>query len=409
MSDHFLTSRIKELIFCLYKFIRNYEILFYSFFIIFLSIIQTVVITNNFVQEDYGFYAFFISLSQVIFIFSNWGYTSWGINEISLKGRSYLTLILNKIIVSKFVIGGISLILLLVYVRIESGENDFIVISAFLLYFLSIVFSLDILYIAIGEVDKMVRILLVSKLLYTILFIGLLSFFNLSYTLLFMLFALQALINSVFLYFSQNNFKFKFYSLSSISIGSILESWPYFVIVLFSFLFASGPVILAGHLLSKESFSVVYASTAIVKLVQASYQPLINKILPKLNLGLAVETDIILALIFSILATLTLYLFAPFIVEIIFNNNYEGLLPAIRLFSLSIVPGIMSTIIIGQWAVHTNNLRLMYASIALVLGVNIIIFILFAESLSWQFVIWSMLLSEICLFCLVFFLRKWKI
>jgi len=395
-------------VFILFKILKNYETLVYSAFTIFLSVIQTIVITKYFVQKDYGSYGFYISLSQVILILTNWGYTSWGVNEICKKSELNLTVILNKIIVSKFIIGGISLIALLTYIIIDSGDLDFVVISAFLFYYLSIVFSLDILYISLNKVDAMVKISLVSKFLYTILFCFTLLFFKVSHTWLFMLFAVQSMTNSLFLYLKQSFFKLKVNLICSKTEGVILESGPNFILVFSSFLFASGPVICAGHFLSKDSFAVVYASTAIVKLVQASYQPLINKILPKLNMGLAVEVDVKLALFFAIVATITLYLSAPLIVEIIFNNNYTGVLPAIRLFTLSIVPGIMSTIIISQWAVYTNNLRSIYVIVAFVAAVNFVIYILFKTSLTWQFFIWSMLLSEIFLFCLVFILKQWK-
>ena len=394
--------------FILLKILKNYETLVYSALVIFLSVIQTIVITKYFVQKDYGSYGFYISLSQVILILTNWGYTSWGVNEIGLKSKLNLTVILNKIIVSKFIIGGISVIALLTYIILISGKLDFVIICAFLFYYLSIVFSLDLLYIALNKVDNMVKISLVSKFLYTILFCLTLFFIKVPHTWLFMMFAVQSMTNSLFLYLNQNDFKLKFNFIYSKTKGVILESGPNFFLVLCSFLFASGPVICAGHFLSKDSFAVVYASTAIVKLVQASYQPLINKILPKLNMGLAIEVDVKLALLFAIGATITLYLSAPLIVEIIFNNNYTGVLPAIRLFTLSIVPGIMSTIIISQWAVYTNNLRSMYVIVALVAVVNFIIYIFFSKVLSWQFFIWSMLLSEIFLFCLVFIVKQWK-
>ncbi len=394
--------------FIVLKILKNYETLVYSAFSIFLSVIQTIVITKYFVQKDYGSYGFYISLSQVVLILTNWGYTSWGVNEIGIKSKLNLTVILNKIIVSKFIIGGISLIAMLTYIILISGKLDFVIISAFLFYYLSIVFSLDILYISLNKVDNMVKISLVSKFLYTILFCFTLFFIKVPHTWLFMLFAVQSMANSLFLYWNQNDFKLKLNFICAKTEGVILESGPNFFLVLCSFLFASGPVICAGHFLSKDSFAVVYASTAIVKLVQASYQPLINKILPKLNMGLAVEVDVKLALLFAIVATITLYLSAPLIVKIIFNNNYTGVLPAIRLFTLSIVPGIMSTIIIGQWAVYTNNLSSMYVIVAIVAAVNFIIYILFLKVLSWQFFIWSMLLSEIFLFCLVFIMKKWK-
>jgi hypothetical protein len=136
-------------------------------------------------------------------------------------------------------------------------------------------------------------------------------------------------------------------------------------------------------------------------MLQASYQPLINKILPKLNLGVSIGLDVKMAFLFGLVSTLFLYFFAPFIVAIIFSRNYTGLVQAIRLFSFSLVPGILSTIVVSQWAVYANNLREMYVIVALISIINFLVVILFSAQLTWQFILMIMLLSELVLLFVV--------
>lgn len=390
----------------MFKSYRNYETLLYSFLIIGLSLIQTIITTKFFVQKSYGTYGFYISLSQVLLILTQWGFSSWGVNELSKIGESNFTVLLNKIIISKFIVGGISLIALVAYIKLDSGKYDIVLIFAYLLYFLSLVFSLEVLYISLAKVNKMIKISFYSKFFYTIFFCSILYFFKISPRLMLILFAIQSIMNSFFLYLNQSDFKIRLNIIRSKIDGIIYYSSSNFILVFCSFLFASGPVLYAGHFLSKEAFAVVYASTAIIKLVQASYQPMIQKILPKLNNGLSVEFDMKLAIFFAITATITLFLFAPLIVKIVFNHNYNGILPAIRLFSFSIIPGIMSTIIISQWAVYANQVRYMYICVAIIAVISFMIYTIFSKSLTWQFIIWTMLLSELLLFCTVFILKQ---
>lgn len=363
---------------------------------------QTILITKFFAQKVYGSYGFYVSLSQIILISTQWGFTSWGVNELTKLDKSNLTDLFNGIIISKFIIGGITFILLVTYIIVDTGQIDIALIFAFLFYYLSLVFSLEIMYISLSKIENMLKISLFSKIIYTIIFAYILLVYRVTPQWLFMLFAIQGILNSLFLYVNQSDFKIKFSLFRSKIDQTILNSSSNFILVFSSFLFASGPVIYSGHFLSKDAFAVVYASTAIIKLIQASYQPMIQKILPKLNRGLSIAMDVKLSLLFAFIASTVLFIAAPFIVKIIFNDNYIGIVPAIRLFSLSIIPGILSTIIISQWAIYANKIRLVYVFVVLIALINFIIFTIYSSSLNWQIIIWSMLLSELALFFIVF-------
>lgn len=363
---------------------------------------QTILITKFFAQKVYGSYGFYVSLSQIILILTQWGFTSWGVNELTKLDKSNLTDLFNGIIISKFIIGGITFILLVTYIIVDTGQIDIALIFAFLFYYLSLVFSLEIMYISLSKIENMLKISLFSKIIYTIFFAYILLVYRVTPQWLFMLFAIQGILNSLFLYVNQSDFKIKFSLFRSKIDQTILNSSSNFILVFSSFLFASGPVIYSGHFLSKDAFAVVYASTAIIKLIQASYQPMIQKILPKLNRGLSIAMDVKLSLLFAFIASTVLFIAAPFIVKIIFNDNYIGIVPAIRLFSLSIIPGILSTIIISQWAIYANKIRLVYVFVVLIALINFIIFTIYSSSLNWQIIIWSMLLSELALFFIVF-------
>ncbi len=363
---------------------------------------QTILITKFFAQKVYGSYGFYVSLSQIILILTQWGFTSWGVNELTKLDKSNLTDLFNGIIISKFIIGGITFILLVTYIIVDTGQIDIALIFAFLFYYLSLVFSLEIMYISLSKIENMLKISLFSKIIYTIIFAYILLVYRVTPQWLFMLFAIQGILNSLFLYVNQSDFKIKFSLFRSKIDQKILNSSSNFILVFSSFLFASGPVIYSGHFLSKDAFAVVYASTAIIKLIQASYQPMIQKILPKLNRGLSIAMDVKLSLLFAFIASTVLFIAAPFIVKIIFNDNYIGIVPAIRLFSLSIIPGILSTIIISQWAIYANKIRLVYVFVVLIALINFIIFTIYSSSLNWQIIIWSMLLSELALFFIVF-------
>jgi O-antigen/teichoic acid export membrane protein len=378
------------------KFIKLYLPFFYNGLIICLSVLQTIMITNYCDQKTYGYYGYYISLSQFVLIATQWGFTSWGVNQLTKLDNFGLSSLLNKIIVAKSIIGSIAFISLIIYLIMDHDQMDVLVAVAFFLYYLSWVASLEILYISQSKVEKMVRITFLSKILYTII-LGCVLLFRVTPQCLFMLFAIQSIMNSLFLYIGQNSFKIKYINFQ-IRVGEVIQNASSnFVLVFFSFLFASGPVIFSGHILGKENFAVVYASTAVIKMVQASYQPMIYKILPKLNKGLSMVDDIKSALLFSLISTSVIYFMAPLIVKYIFSDHYVGLLPAIRLYAFSITPGILSTIFVSQWAVFADKIKLFYFSIFII---TIIMFVILNNYTSgaWQLTIETMLIGEWGLF-----------
>lgn len=409
MIFHIKKINFLRIILIYIRYVKNLETLLYSAVVTVLTVIQTLLMTKYLEQKDYGYYGYYVSLSQFVMILTNWGFTSWAVNEIGEKSNLFISNTLNKIIASKVLIGGCSLIALLSYIFVVSGRVDAVLIIAFLAYYLSIVFSMEVLYISISNINKMVRISMYTKFIFTLIFCVVLVFMNFSPQLLFMLFAMQSVANSLFLYLSQNDFKVEFNFKGIRRISLVLDSSPNFMVIFSSFLFASGPVILSGHFLSKEAFAIVYASTAIVKMIQASYQPLINKILPKLNLGYSVKNDVRMAFLFAVLATISLFVLAPLIVELIFNNKFTGLVSAIRILSLSILPGLMSTIIISQWAVYSNKLHSMYGIVSLLTVMIFGLFFLLSRQLSWQVVIWTMLVSEVILLLILLVVRQQKV
>ena len=380
--------------------ILSYESLFYSILIIVLSVIQTFIITKFLSPEAYGNYGFYIMLSQCALIVTQWGFTSWGVNELS-KNEGLKKSILNNIISSKLILGTVCFALLVVYVLVFSGQSSLLLLAAFSVYVLSLAFSLETLYIASSKIEKLVRINLVSKLLYTPILIFLLNQYGITSQWLFMLFAIQSCLNAVLLYFSQSEFELRLSLLNFDYAHNIIKSWPNFMLVFGSFLFASGPVLVSGHFLAKEDFAVIYASIAIVKLVQASYQPMIQKILPKLNEFTSIVMDIKLSLVFVLIATGILFVGAPYVVKIIYNDKYDDLLPAIRLYSLSIVPGVLTTILVSQWAVYVNKISHVYKFIFLIALVIIALFSICSSFLTWRIVVWTMLISEWILFAVV--------
>ena len=63
--------------------IKEYDLVVFNGLNVFLSLLQTVVITQFLSQEDYGTYGFYMSLSQYVYVVSSWGLLSWGVNKIS--------------------------------------------------------------------------------------------------------------------------------------------------------------------------------------------------------------------------------------------------------------------------------------------------------------------------------------
>jgi O-antigen/teichoic acid export membrane protein len=151
-------------------------------------------------------------------------------------------------------------------------------------------------------------------------------------------------------------------------------------------------------------------------MLQIAYNPMIQKILPKLNrleigkrgsILKKIKLDLFLAIFYSIFCIVFLWVFAPIIVKLLFNKNYIGLTFAIKLFSFSILPGILSTIIMSQIVVYQNLFK--QASL-LILILTIIIFfnlIYYSNSLTAIYVLKIMIYGEYSLCILLIILCKY--
>ncbi len=392
-------------------FIKNYNTVFYNIGILILSLLQTVLITKFFSQNEYGIYGFYISLSQIILIGTQWGFNSWGVNKLTQKEISEN--LFESITVARFTLGIIIIIPIFYYLLTINRFISLIEITAILIYFISVAFSTEIIYISENKIDKMVRLILATRFIYTIVLFILFITIRISASQLFLLFAFQNMLICFLLYIKQPTFKLKI--LRKIKIRNQLKVIPQsaynFFNVFSSFLYASGPVIFSGHFLEKKQFSIVYASTAIIKMIQAAYQPMIQRILPKLNSSNGIKIDFKLALIFSLGANFVIYLLAPYVVKYLFNEHYEGLVRAIRIFSFSLVPGVLSTIILSQIAIFYNYVKRAFV-LVFIASIGILTHLLYyGEKLNWETIILTMLIFEIILFLLlsIMFFKKIKI
>jgi O-antigen/teichoic acid export membrane protein len=382
-------------------FIKNYNTVFYNIGILILSLLQTVLITKFFSQNEYGIYGFYISLSQIILIGTQWGFNSWGVNKLTQKETN--DNLFESITVARFTLGVIIIIPIFYYLLTINRFISLIEITAILIYFISVAFSTEIIYISENKIDKMVRLILATRFMYTVVLFILFLTIRISASQLFLLFSFQNMLICFLLYKKQPTFKLKI--LRKIKIINQLKVIPQstfnFFNVFSSFLYASGPVIFSGHILEKKQFSIVYASTAIIKMIQAAYQPMIQKILPKLNSSSGVKIDFKLALIFSLGANFVIYLLAPHVVKYLFNENYEGLVRAIRIFSFSLVPGVLSTIILSQIAIYYNYVKRAFV-LVFIASIGILSHLLNnREELNWETIIHTMLIFEIILFMLL--------
>jgi O-antigen/teichoic acid export membrane protein len=375
--------------------IKNYSTVINNGFILLISLIQTTILTKILNQSDYGLYGYFVSTTQLLYVITNWGLLSWGVDKIS-KINSEGNIIMNVIVNSRALSGLITLF-------------------GIIIYYLSLVFSVDIFYISYGNIKKLTIVTFFAKAVYFLIFLFSLIYIK-SPNLFFLLFSIQNLITSIFYYlFNENKIKLYFLNFTN-SIKILKESTPNFTIVLFSFFFASGPTLIAGSYLIKSEFSLVYASTAIIKMLQIAYNPMIQKILPKLNrleigkrgsILKKIKLDLFLAIFYSIFCIVFLWVFAPIIVKLLFNKNYIGLTFAIKLFSFSILPGILSTIIMSQIVVYQNLFK--QASL-LILILTIIIFfnlIYYSNSLTAIYVLKIMIYGEYSLCILLIILCKY--
>ena len=276
------------------------------------------------------------------------------------------------------------------------------VYGAFLIYCISIAFSPEILYIAEKKIKSLVLINILVKSAYLVIVFLCLIFFVMSPQKMFLLFSLLMLVTMLVL-FQGVNFRFDKTTFSAVSgLWPLISGLPNFTLVLFSFIFASGPVIFSGFFLTAKYFAVVFASVSMIKMIQAAYTPMIQKILPQLNtievpaaelLG-AIEKDIKLSLIFSTLCVTLLWVFSPFIVKLVFSSDYAGLESAIRLFSLSLIPGLLSTILITQVSVYLDILKNAYWAIGAISAALFSVLIYCYDQLSWVLALSLMLGGE---------------
>ena len=381
--------------------IKEYDLVFFNGLNVFLSLLQTVVITKFLSQENYGIYGFYLSLSQYIYVFCNWGFLTWGVSQISTnlkRNDIYFTAIIR----ARMITGGCAYTLLTGYLLITSTIPSLVVYAAFLMYCVALILSPEIVYIAGGRIKSLVVINLLMKFIYIAVVLGCFIVFPMSAEIMFLLFSFLMLFTALVLFFksSFHYHKNTFYEGSSLS--ALKAGAPNFLLVLLSFLFASGPVIFSGIFLNAKYFSVIFASTAMIKMIQTAYSPLIQRILPRLNLESVVvgnlfnviKKDIALSLTFSIICTGLLWLSSPIIVKIVFSEDYEGLETAIRLFSLSLIPGLISTILISQISVYLNIVKSAYWVISAVSIVMFSALVYNFDQLSWVFVLSLMLSGE---------------
>ena len=384
--------------------------------IILITLSQTILITKFLSQKDYGIYGFYISLSQYIFVLANWGFSSWGVNKISRNTLNKAEIFKN-IVYSRLLSGGVAFFLVSFYFYFLLKSYSIIVYFGYLLYYLSIVFSTEILYISDNKIKDFIIINFKAKIYYTLFLIAIIFLFNANANLLFFLFAIQNIAISIYAFYY---YKSIIYSDYLFKIKNILSTLKYSssnsLLVFVSFLFASGPVILSGMFMNKDKFSVVYASIAIIKMIQATYNPMIQKILPKLNHAnseenkiLLIKTDVLISISYAILTTILIWIFAPLIVRVVFSYKYIGLVQAIRIYSISILPGLLNTLIISQLFVYYDMIKHSYL---IVIFSSILVYLLLIynlNELSWSRVIISMIVGEffqLSLLCLIFFIKN---
>ena len=139
------------------RLIEEYDLVIFNGLNVFLSLLQTVVITKFLSQEDFGTYGFYMSLSQYLYIVSSWGFLTWGVNKISgdlTKRDMYFSAIVRARILS----GGTAYLALLGFLLLTQNTLSVTVYVAFLIYCVSIVFSPEILYIAEKKIKSFVLI-----------------------------------------------------------------------------------------------------------------------------------------------------------------------------------------------------------------------------------------------------------
>jgi len=408
MSSMLWTTKLLKFINQTVRLIEEYDLVIFNGFNVFLSLLQTVIITKFLSQEDFGTYGFYMSLSQYLYVVSSWGFLTWGVNKISgdlTKRDMYFSAIVRARILS----GGTAYLALLGFLLLTQNTLSLAVYGAFLIYCVSIVFSPEILYIAEKKIKSLVLINVLVKSAYLVIVFLCFILFSMSPQKMFFLFSLLMLITLLVL-FQGMSFRFDKTTFSEVSgLWPLISGIPNFTLVLVSFIFASGPVIFSGFFLTAKYFAVVFASVSMIKMIQAAYTPMIQKILPQLNtsevpaveLFGAIKKDIKLSLIFSTLCVALLWVFSPFIVRLVFSSDYVGLESAIRLFSLSLIPGLLSTILITQVSLYLDILKNAYWAIGAISAVLFSVLIYCYDQLSWVLALSLMLGGEYVLLAVI--------
>ena len=394
----------KSKAFCL-NLIDRFELVILNSFLTIVSLGQTIIITKFLSQEDYGIYGFYLTLSHFIYVFGNWGYVTWGTHAIASdvpnKTKIYLSIMSSRILTCSS-----AFLVLIAYIFLVLNIGNITVFIAFFIYSTSLMLSPEILFIADNRIKNMVIINLCVKGIYIIFLLGFLLSFDLSPNVIFLLFSILMISSSLMLlYFTSLKISIK-NLISKITIKPISESYPNFLITIFSFIFASAPLILAGSYMEKEYFSVLYASFTIIKMLQTVYHPMIQRIIPRLNrlsvqrskVFYAIKNDLVSALIFSITCCIIIWFTAPVIVNVIFSSKYLGLRDALVLFSIALIPGLLSTILVTQVAIYLDIIRQAYTAIGLSCVIIFLILFINISNLDAYIVIKSMILGEWILF-----------
>lgn len=391
--------------------INRFELVILNSFLTIVSLGQTIIITKFLSQEDYGIYGFYLTLSHFIYVFGNWGYVTWGTHaiasDVSNKTKIYLSIMSSRVLTCSS-----AFLALIAYIFLVLNIGNTTVFIAFFIYSTSLMLSPEILFIADNRIKNMVIINLCVKGIYIIFLLGFLLTFDLSPHVIFLLFSILMISSSLMLlYFTSLKISIK-NLISKITIKPIRKSYPNFLITIFSFIFASAPLILAGSYMEKEYFSVLYASFTIIKMLQTVYHPMIQRIIPRLNrlsvqrnkIFYAIKNDLVSALIFSITCCIIIWLTAPVIVNVIFSSKYFGLRDALVLFSIALIPGLLSTILVTQVAIYLEIIRQAYTAIGLSCVIIFLILFINISNLDAYIVIKSMILGEWILFLIMILL-----
>lgn len=385
------------------KFLNSFKSIFLNGIFLLITLAQTILITKFISQLEYGSYGFLISLSQFIFVFGSWGFSSWGVNIIT-KDLNNQDKYFQLIVKSRFFTSFIAILLLIIYTYKVNFQLNSVLFTSFIIYAINIAISPEILFISKGKIEIFIKIGILNKFIHTILLLLLFYNFNITSNYIFLIFSIFNLLNNlVSNFYLKTNFN-EIFRFKMFSLDFLKKSSENFVLNLIPFFFASGSLIYSGILLSKTNFSIIYSSFAIIKLLQAAYNPMVQKVLPILNIQNSklailknIKTHIFYCLIYSTLCCFFLKSSSTLISNIIFSTKYNGIDAAINLYSIAIIPGLISTILISQICVFLNLIK--FANLALFITSSLIFVTLYllSNSLDWRKVIYINIIFEIIL------------